>query len=246
MATREKICCSVSMGKDSLAMILMLIERGCPVDEVVFYNSGVEFKAIYHTRDKLLPILNNRGIKFTELYPKNPFLWSMLEKPVCMKGTDIIHKTGYSWCGGTCRWGTSEKLNAIKKYIGNHWDMVGIAADEIHRFEKEKRPNRILPLVDLGVTEADALQYCYDRGFYWEEEGLRLYEILDRVSCWCCGNKNLRELYNIYKYLPGYWSKLKELQYKTDRPYRRQSGKTIFDLEREFYNKRQLELVISK
>lgn len=248
MAARRNVCCSVSMGKDSLAMILMLIERGCPVDEVVFYNSGVEFKAIYYTRDKLLPILNNRGIKFTELYPKNPFLWSMLEKPVCKRGTDIIHKTGYSWCGGTCRWGTSEKLNAIKKYIGNHWDMVGIAADETHRFEKEKRPNRILPLVDWGVSEADALQYCYDRGFYWEEDGLRLYEILDRVSCWCCGNKNLKELYNIYKYLPGYWAKLKELQYKTDRPYRRQSGKTLFDLETEFIhiNKKQSALITEK
>lgn len=50
-------------------------------------------------------------------------------------------------------------------------------------------------------------------------------------------NKNLKELYNIYKYLPGYWSKLKELQYKTDRPYRRQSGKTLFDLEEEFEKK---------
>lgn len=188
MAARRNVWCSVSMGKDSLCMLMMLIERGCPVDEVVFYNSGVEFKAIYNTRDKLLPMLDNWGIKFTELYPKNPFLWSMLEKPVCIRGTDIVHKTGYSWCGGTCRWGTSEKLNAIKKYIGNHWDLVGIAADELHRFEKEKRPNRILPLVDWGVTESDALQHCYDRSFYWEEDGLRLYEILDRVSCWCCGN----------------------------------------------------------
>jgi len=44
----------------------------------------------------------------------------------------------------------------------------------------------------------------------------------------------LKELYNIYKYLPDYWAKLKELQYRTSRPYRRQSGKTLFDLEREF------------
>ena len=119
-----RICCSVSMVKDSLAMLLMLVERGCPVDEVVFYNTGVEFKALYHTKEKLLPMLDNWGIKFTELHPKNPFLWSMLEKPVCRRGTDIVHKTGYSWCGGTCRWGTSEKLNAIKKYIGNNWDLV--------------------------------------------------------------------------------------------------------------------------
>jgi len=34
-----------------------------------------------------------------------------------------------------------------------------LPADETHRFEKEKRPNRVLPLRDWGITEADALQY---------------------------------------------------------------------------------------
>jgi len=195
---------SVSFGKDSLAMLFMLIEKGCPLDEVVFFNSGVEFEALINIRKRVVPMLNQLGIKFTELHPTHPFLWSMLERPVRKRGTDIIHKNGYSWCGGTCRWGTSEKLRTIKKYIGSGYDYVGIAADETHRFNKEKRTNRILPLADWGITEVQALQYCYDRGFYWKENGIRLYEILDRVSCWSCGNKNLKELYNIYRYLPEY------------------------------------------
>lgn len=179
---------SVSWGKDSLCMLLMLIEKRCPLDEVVFYNSGVEFKALYNIRQMVLPVLEAHNISYAELYPEKPFLWSMLEKPVCKRGTGIIHKKGYSWCGGVCRWGTSEKLNALRKHIGKSWYYVGLAADEEHRFSKEYRTNRILPLVDWGITEAEALQYCYDRGYYWEEEGLHLYEILDRVSCWCCGN----------------------------------------------------------
>ena len=113
-------------------------------------------------------------------------------------------------------------------------DYVGIAADEAQRFEKEKRPNRILPLADWNISEAQALQYCYDKGFTWQENGLFLYSLLDRVSCWCCGNKNLKELRNMYLYLPQYWNKLKELQKKTDRPYRRNSHETIFDLENRF------------
>lgn len=63
--------------------------------------------------------------------------------------------------------------------------------------------------------------------------------LLDRVSCWCCGNKNLKELKNMYLYLPWYWKKLKELQLNTDRPYRRNSGETIFDLEERF--KREMQ-----
>ena len=152
----------------------------------------------------------------------------------CLKGR--LRKEGpiLSIKKGTCRWGTSEKLRALKAHTKDGIDYVGIAADETHRFEKEKRPNRVLPLRDWGITEADALQYCYTKGFVWHEDGVRLYELLDRVSCWCCGNKNLKELKNMYLYLPWYWKKLKELQLNTDRPYRRNSGETIFDLEERF------------
>lgn len=47
-----------------------------------------------------------------------------------------------------------------------------------------------------------------------EENDIELYSVLDRVSCWCCRNKNLKELKNIYNFLPNYWEKLRELQKK--------------------------------
>lgn len=229
-----KYFASVSFGKDSLAMLFMLVEKKYPLDEVVFFNNGMEFQALYNTRDLILPYLHDKGIAYTELFPEHPFTYSMLERPVRKKGTQEIHKFGYSWCGGTCRWGTSEKLRILKKHMKDGWDYVGIAADETHRFEKEKRPNRILPLANWGITEKEALLYCYNKGITWEENGIHLYEKLDRVSCWCCGNKNLKELRNIYLYLPEYWEKLKDLQARTDRPFRRNSGETIFDLEKRF------------
>ena len=211
------------------------------MDEAVFFNTGMEFKALYDTRDKLLPILEANGIKYTELNPDKPFLYSMLEKPVKKRGTDIIHQYGYSWCGGTCRWGTSEKLRTLRKYMGDScFYYVGLASDEPERFGKEWHPNRILPLADWGITEADALAYCYEKGFDWREDGIALYSILDRAGCWNCGNKNLKELYNMYRYLPDYWEKLKELQSKTNRPYRRKSGETIFDLEIRFREKQAI------
>ena len=55
---------SVSWGKDSLAMLLLLIDKGYPLDEVVFYDTGMEFQAIYNTQDKMLPVLESLGIKF--------------------------------------------------------------------------------------------------------------------------------------------------------------------------------------
>ena len=68
-----KYIASCSFGKDSLAMVLMLIERGLPLDEVVFYDTGMEFQAIYDLRDDMLPIFQQHGIKYTTLYPDNPF-----------------------------------------------------------------------------------------------------------------------------------------------------------------------------
>lgn len=229
-----KYYASVSFGKDSLAMLFMLIEKQYPLDEVVFFDTGMEFQAIYKTRDAVVPYIQEIGIKFTELKPEKSFLWNMFERPVRKRGTDIIHKYGYSWCGGTCRWWTTEKLRALKKHTADGFDYVGIAADETHRFEKESRPNRILILKEWGVTEPEALRYCYNLGFRWEEDEVLLYEIFDRVSCWCCGNNNLKELRNMYMFLPDYWSKLKDLQDRTDRPYRQKSNETVYDLEKRF------------
>lgn len=232
---------SCSFGKDSLAMILRLIEENKPLDEVVFYDTGMEFQAIYDARDKLLPILQGKGIKYTELRPKHSFLWSMFEKPHKGKHDGIV-RYGYGWCGGMCRWGTHDKLVSIDKYVENNMGncYIGIASDEKKRIEKERSPYKIMPLVDFGMTEKDCLEYCYSKGFYWEEKGIRLYDVLDRVSCWCCCNKNKKELYNIWRYLPHYWERLKELQSKIDRPMKKFQNKqygfygNVFDMEKVF------------
>ena len=59
----DKYIASVSFGKDSLAMLLMLIDKKYKLDEVIFYDTGMEFQAIYDTRDKVKKILIEKGIK---------------------------------------------------------------------------------------------------------------------------------------------------------------------------------------
>ncbi len=221
---------SFSGGKDSLAMVLRLLEENKPLDEVVFYDTGMEFKAIYNNRDKLKLLLNEKGVKFTELHPDCPFLYKMFEKPVKKKDGTI--GKGYSWCGGRCRWGTTEKLKALEKYCKGCYEYVGIAVDEQKRLEKERKGHKLFPLAEWGMTEEDCLNYCRERGWNWLENGVDLYDVLQRVSCWCCGNKNLKELRNYYKFLPEYWERLKEFQSKTNRPFR--GDQTIFDLEKRF------------
>lgn len=92
-------------------MVLLLIEMGYQLDEVIFFNTGMEFEAIYNVRDRLIPILKERGIKYTELEPQKPFLYNMLERPVESKQKGC--HCGYGWCGGVCRWGTTEKTGLL-------------------------------------------------------------------------------------------------------------------------------------
>lgn len=108
--------------------------------------------------------------------------------------------------------GTTDKNRTIEKYLKINYgedykEYVGIAVDETTRIEKERSKHKIMSLVDWQMTEKQCLEYCYNRGFYWEENGIRLYDILDRVSCWCCANKNKKELENMRIYLPEYYLK---------------------------------------
>lgn len=223
---------NLSCGKDSLAMVLRLLEEKKPLTKCVMFDTGMEYKAIYNNLEKIKKVLIDSDVELIVLRPKLDFLTEMLLKQVNGKNGNVHY--GYEWCGGNCRWRTTSKVQTIQKYlntVGEYVQYIGIAIDEPQRIKKEK--NKIYPLVDWGMTEKDCLNYCYAHGWDWKENGIELYSVLDRVSCWCCGNKNLKELKNMYKYLPFYWTLLKGLQSRIDRPFR-SDGKTIFDLEKRF------------
>lgn len=236
---------SVSWGKDSLAMLLFILENKLPLDEVVFYDTGMEFQAIYNNRDKMLPTLKAEGIKYTELIPKRPFLYDMLERPKTKRTGEKVFGDG--WCGGPCRWGTIGKMTALDRHCEDATVYVGLAFDEQRRLANLDK-NKRSPIAEAGMSEADCLDYCRQRGWNWNEKSpitnsgyIDLYDILDRVSCWCCCNKNRKELKNIYIFLPDYWERLKALQRKIDRPMKNYNNKrygdnagNLFVLEKAF------------
>lgn len=232
---------SNSNGKDSLFMILELIRRNYPLDLVLFFDGGKEFKAIYEVWEGLKIILDQKGIKYDVIKPDYSFDYCFSEKEI--KSRNGEQKSGYSWCGGVCRWMTKLKTQAINKYYKEHFEndfiieYIGYAADERDRVKtptKNGNTIRLYPLIEWGYTENDCFVGCYKAGFDWNEPetDIELYQILDRVSCWCCGNKNLNELRNIYHNLPDYWKQLKEMQSKTDIPFKKYGS--IFELEERF------------
>ncbi len=203
--THQNNIVSLSGGKDSTAMLLMMLERKEPIHSVVFFDTGWEFPEMY---DHIRLIEKITGLKVWTLNSRLPFLYWMTARPISstkkalaelkndklierwneakaynnlpsMPGTkkgiiDIlggkIHRIGNSWPSSSRRWCTRQKvdsLNLFCKPIPNSVSMIGYAADEENRAKDNGKIPQRYPLIEWGVTEKEALQYCYDKGFDW-------------------------------------------------------------------------------
>lgn len=221
---------SFSGGKDSTAMLLRMLEENMTIDEIIFVNTGKDFPdMLQHIKKVNNYIMRNYGKEITSLLPRNSFDYYMFEHQKTRgknKG-----KKGYGWATMRCRWCTSNlKTQTINSYLKQYEkegyvEYVGIAYDEPKRIK-----DKCYPLVDWKMTEADCLKYCYDRGFNWNG----LYEHFDRLSCWCCPLKNLKELKILYMYYPDLWQKLKEMDKKSYNQFR--ADYSVEQLEEKFRN----------
>ncbi len=114
---------------------------------------------------------------------------------------------------------------------------VGIAAmSSIASLDRvrNRADDHVHPLVDWGMTEADCLAYCYERGYDWGG----LYERFRRVSCWCCPLQSLPELRALRKHYPDLWQKLREWDEKTWRKFRRDYSVEELDIRFDFEDDR--------
>lgn len=84
-----KYIASCSCGKDSLAMVLTLIEKEYPLDHVVFVDLGKEFKSIYKIWDKLTLVLDDAGIKHKRLQLSKSFDYYFSEHHINTKDNPI-------------------------------------------------------------------------------------------------------------------------------------------------------------
>lgn len=228
-----KYIVNLSGGKDSTALLLMLLERGAQVDYIVFADTGKDFPQMHVHLRKLAEYIKANypaAPEITTLKADKSFDYFMFEH----KRTRGKHigDCGYGWASMRVRWCTSMLKgrvidNFIKSLDDDYIQYIGIAVDEPKRLHHGNAHMRY-PLADWGITEAAALQYCYERGFDWGG----LYKHFDRVSCWCCPLKNLRELKTLWKHYPELWAELREMD---ERSYNRfRADYSVADLEKRF------------
>ena len=201
---------SLSGGKDSTAMLLRMLEEGMPVDIILFCDTGMEFPGLYNHIDKLEKYI---GRPITRLKSPYTFDYYFFEYTPKRKNPALEGQVGLSWAGPRNRWCTAWlKTRIIDKYLRELEkdytvvQYIGIAADEPKRVHDLK-----YPLVDWGMTEADCLAYCKERGFDWDG----LYDIFHRVSCWCCPLQSYDELRKLRKHFPELWERMRYMDKNT-------------------------------
>lgn len=222
-----------SGGKDSTAMLLMMVEKGIPIDDIIYFDGGWEFPQMADHIEKVQSYIN---YKITILKPSTPFEFLLIKKE-----SNKSNRVGYGWPWMKGRWCTSIKTRALDKHSGRSIQFIGIAYDEKHRIKNNQ--NHKYPLTYWKVTEKDALKYCIDKGFNWGG----LYDHFSRVSCYCCPLKRLRDYRKLRKFYPELWQKMIAMDKAINNNRGFYGYKTVCDLENMFQQEAcQMEMFVDQ
>jgi len=232
---------SLSGGKDSTAMLLMMLERNEPLHSVVYCDMGEwEFPEMRTHIEKVQSIL---AVPFVRVYPKYDLTYMLIKKPVKRNGN--VYRYGNNWPSALRRWCTREKVAAITRHIKkiscDYTVCIGYAYDEQKRIKPNVKGKIRYPLIEYGVTENEALKYCYKNGLDYDG----LYKVFNRLSCFCCPLQRISELRKLRKSRPSLWRKMLEWDSKVDTRFGVgfKGYKTVHDIDKRFAEEeRQLSL----
>lgn len=211
---------NLSGGKDSTAMLHMLLEKGEDIEAVVHFDGGWEFPEML---EHINEVEEKTGIKIDRIKPEDSFDRWMFERPI-KSGKDRprqgikkgeVHRIGYGWPSALRRWCTREKVNRLARYHSwfvNPVACIGFAFGESKRafnMATKAYPVRY-PLIEWKVTEPEALDYCKSLGYTWKG----LYEIFERVSCFCCPLQSVKDFRLLRQHRPDLWERIKRMDVK--------------------------------
>ena len=215
---------SISGGKDSTAMTLLLLENNEPLDYIITAEIA-DFPEALHMIDKLEKISPVPVIRV-----KVDFEYYFKDYEIT-RGKYKGYK-GYGWPIINLRWCTGLKKDSVHKMakkLANGkkvYEYIGIAYDEINRRNIDS--NKLYPLLDNKMRQQDNLKFCYSRGFDFEGA----YNHLTRLSCYLCPFSLLRNLYFVYSQYSDLWQYMLWLDQFSRFPFR--PNETLSDIDRRF------------
>ena len=153
-----KYIVNLSGGKDSTAMLLMLLEKRQPIDYIVFADTGKDFPQMRAHIERLAEYIKKHypaAPEITPLKADKTFDYLMFEH-IKTKGKRQ-GSAGYGWATMLARWCTAQlKTAVINKFCNalgdDYMHYIGIAVDEPKRLKPDSR--KLYPLADWNITEA--------------------------------------------------------------------------------------------
>lgn len=221
---RKKYIATCSGGKDSIATILLALEHGEPLDEVVWvevmFNKELSGEVPEHREfiySKLKPFCDENGIRFTILHSAKTY--DDVFHHLFTRGKNVGQKHGFTRprrcvVNRECK---SKAINQYKRQQGaNVICYVGIAADETKRLKRLDGTSNVSLLAKYGIKEDDALRLCKERDLLSP-----VYEISSRNGCWFCPYAKDKELIHFLHRHEEMFDKLIEWEKEDNLSYRR-------------------------
>ncbi len=226
---------SCSMGKDSLAQVVVGAENGERID-------GILYCEVMYTPEISGEIPEHRDFIYNVAIPKLKRRYGIetevIRSDITMKddfyrvfesGKTAGKLYGYPTPFG-CHINRDCKMRAIKAWKRAQTEpitmYVGIAADETKRLERLKEGSISL-LAKYGITEEEAMRICKKNGLLSP-----IYKFTKRNGCWFCPNMNKKELLNLYHNHRDLWDDLVSMQDTPNLAYPFwHRGKTLYDVQ---------------
>ena len=202
-----KYIASWSGGKDSTAMIDIILRRKMSLDYIIFMDTLMEFDDMYQYIDKISMYWRERyGVEVIKLQGK--ITYEKYINTVITKGKNAGIKKGFlNSADSFCEIRRDNKIAIFEKFaknIGEYKTYIGFTTDEKHRL---KNNGELYPLIEWGMSENDCRHYLKEN-----EMENPLYRHFSRTGCSLCPYKSKRDFYNLFVYYPKEWQKIKNLE----------------------------------
>lgn len=220
---------SCSFGKDSLAQILIALEKGEPLDRVLYcevmFTKEISGEIPEHREfiyKKAIPALEKQGTAVDIVRADHTFLdcfFHIISERSKKRAGKFV---GFPLCMA-CIIGRDCKLKALKKFQKENYPKdtkyyLGIASDEQKRLDR-LQPDQISLLAKYDIKEQQAKEICNKYDLLSP-----MYEFSNRGGCWFCPNAKDQEWRHLREFHRELWDLLLWLEKapnKVEKPFNR-------------------------
>jgi len=205
---------SFSGGKDSTALLHVILREKLPLDRVLAFCSQWE----YPEHDAHLKEVERvEGITIDRVVPRVSW-WDLRRK--------------WGWIHPRCRWCTGDKGSTLDRETKGCGKYIGLAFDEANRqakYAKAKVNQRVrFPLIEYGLDQTATRALCKSLGYTFGG----MYDHWKRPSCYCCPLQPIDGLRTLRRIHPQLWQEM--IVQGEGQAFK--NGKTVEELDARFAN----------